>query len=75
MNPKTIWVHKNIRNVIDSGADSSTARLERRWPEDIEYRLVDPSQQSKVDRIRAEIVEFGLMDALKIIDRISKEAE
>lgn len=52
-NPKTIYVHKAISNVLNGG--ESTATVDRRFHGDIEYRLVDPNEQSKIDRIRAEI--------------------
>ena len=88
-NPKTLYIDalKSIKsheehlldleaNLMGSNHGFSHAYEQQKLKVDalaMAIKLVDPNEQSKIDRIRAEIEKYGLMHALEIIDRISKE--
>ena len=66
--PKTIYVHKNICDAVTEGEFSSSARLDKRWDGDIEYRLVDPNEPDPLERVRAEIEKMSHCGIMRSMD-------
>ena len=81
-NPKKVYIDINSTSGITGEWFANKKRI---YPDDLEYRLVDPSEQSKVDDLVGALEYFARFScgddscdcnnckARRLIDRISKE--